>query len=124
MGKKEIKDINVVKKSTSKERYNYCACVFFKLENEEEVWVEIYPYRNQAFVEAGIEYQIMKIENIEVKHQIHANKHLYLWDKGEHSYYMVADSISSIDLFKIIDGISIEISDENVVRRCIAIRGF
>ena len=63
VGRKEIKDIKVIKESISKKQYNYWACVFFELDKDNEAWVEIYPYRNQAFVEGGREYQIIKIED-------------------------------------------------------------
>lgn len=124
VGKKEVKDIKVVGESSSRKSSNYWACVSFDIDNDNETWVEILPYRNRAFVGLGIEYQIIKIEDIEVKHQKLEKKNLYLWDKGEHSYYMVTDNISNVDLFKIVDGLSIEITDEDVVRECISIRGF
>ncbi len=123
VGNKDIKDIRVTYKNSNIFRFNYYAFARFDIENSTDTWVYIFPYYKGALVDAMTEYDIMNINGIEVKYVKEYEKNLYHWDKGEHSYYMVAESILEEDLYKIINGLSIEISDESVVKECLKIRG-
>ncbi len=123
VGNRDIKDINIRGKYSQKNQFY--AHLNFDIENSIDTWVEIFPYRNLAFVDAMVEYEIIDVNGIEVRHQkTEYNKNLYHWDKGGHSYYMVAESILEEDLYDIINGLSIEISDENVVKECLRLRGY
>lgn len=124
VGKKEVKEINIKTISSDKLPYNYYAFVSFNLENSISTRLYIYPYTNGEGVGTKVNYEIINIDDIEVKNEKHEDKNYYYWDKGKHSYNLVSDNISEEDLYNIIDGISIEISDEDIVRECITIRGF
>lgn len=122
VGDSKIKDIKIVNSYAVKNQFY--ANMRFDIENSVGAWIQIFPYKEQALVEPMIKYEIIDVNGIKVRLEKTEYNNIYLWDKGEHSYYMVAESISEKDLYNIINGLSVEISDKNTVKECLKLRGY
>lgn len=118
VGNKNFKDLKLEGYSR-KIPYNYNAAIGFETKKNERVSLEIYPYRSMALVDAYLNYEIINVGDIEVRNY----ENMYHWDRGEHSYYMIANNLSKESMKEIVDGISIKISDEDIVKECLIIRG-
>lgn len=121
VGNKSIKDLDV--KYTEFNKGYFCAFLRFDVENTTG-FIQAFPYKKEAFVDAMIDYEIIDVNGIEVKHEKSEYVDAYHWDKGEHSYYMGVPNLLREDLHNIVDGISIEISDENTVKECLKLREY
>lgn len=121
VGNKNIKDLDVGYTEFNKEYF--CAFLRFDVENTTG-FIQAFPYKKGAFVDAMTDYEIIDVNGIEVKCEKSEYVDAYHWDKGEHSYYMGVSNLSKEDLRNIVDGISIEISDENAVKECLKLRKY